>query len=389
MNIKNKFDKLSVKIKSNFKKDYVQGYEKYLQSENQRGNVLMCYITSPFYISSDSNLFYRHQNFQESVAIANVFNSFGYSVDIVPYNKEIDLEKEYDIIFGFGRSFKYSIDQMNYQTCNIFYGTGMHWDQLNQAEAHRLEELKQRRGVEMPATREVSEKDKLDIKEYSDHVIIIGDSPTVKSYEHILKSNEVYTVSNTSFEFLSDYQPRISSPYGYLWMGSGGLVLRGLDVVIEAFSELKHNDIYICGPVSNNEEFISEYEREIGSDNIHLVGFVELESDKFRHLLNNVCFHLYPSASDSAPPGSVTNTMRAGVVPILSEATTPAYLTNDVETLSEISKSEIKRAVKKTSSIKRKRVSRLSKNFSRIAENKFSIDAFKSKFERTLHDILQ
>lgn len=40
----------------------------------------------------------------------------------------------------------------------------------------------------------------------------------------------------------------------FLWFGSGGMVHKGLDLVLEAFAEMPEYHLTVCGPVSREQD---------------------------------------------------------------------------------------------------------------------------------------
>lgn len=64
----------------------------------------------------------------------------------------------------------------------------------------------------------------------------------------------------------------------FLWMGSLGLIHKGLDLLLEIFNELPDYNLYICGSTKNEPEFEYLYFDELyRTKNIHTYGFVGVD----------------------------------------------------------------------------------------------------------------
>jgi glycosyltransferase involved in cell wall biosynthesis len=104
----------------------------------------------------------------------------------------------------------------------------------------------------------------------------------------------------------------------YLWLGSTGMVHKGLDLVLEAFSQLPDYNLIVCGPVDKEKDFENAYFKELyRSSNIKTLGFVDLDSKDFLDTIQNTVGLIYPSCSEGQA-GSVISCMHAGLIPIIS-----------------------------------------------------------------------
>ena len=82
----------------------------------------------------------------------------------------------------------------------------------------------------------------------------------------------------------------------FLWLGSGGLVRKGLDLVLDAFAEMPEYDLTVCGPIQRERDFEKAYYKELyQTPNIHTVGWVDIASPEFIEITNNCIGLIYPS----------------------------------------------------------------------------------------------
>jgi glycosyltransferase involved in cell wall biosynthesis len=104
----------------------------------------------------------------------------------------------------------------------------------------------------------------------------------------------------------------------FMWLGSDGLVNKGLDLVLEAFSRTPEHLLTVCGPVEKEEDFEKVYYEELyHTRNIHTIGWVDLEGEKFKEISERCVGLVYPSCSEGQS-GAVVNCIRAGLIPIIS-----------------------------------------------------------------------
>lgn len=104
----------------------------------------------------------------------------------------------------------------------------------------------------------------------------------------------------------------------FLWFGSHGFVHKGLDLVLEAFAEMPDYQLYVCGPLNKEEDFVAAYYKELyQSPNIHAVGWVDVESPEFTMMAKRCLGLVYPSCAE-AGGGNVIVCMHAGLIPLVS-----------------------------------------------------------------------
>jgi glycosyltransferase involved in cell wall biosynthesis len=103
-----------------------------------------------------------------------------------------------------------------------------------------------------------------------------------------------------------------------LWIGSKGFVHKGLDLVLEAFSNLPNHHLTVCGPIDQEKAFEKAYHKELyETPNIHTYGWIDIASESFIKLANSCIGMVYPSCAEGQA-GSVINCLQAGLIPIVS-----------------------------------------------------------------------
>jgi len=93
---------------------------------------------------------------------------------------------------------------------------------------------------------------------------------------------------------------------------------QGLDLVLEAFSEMPDCHLTVCGPVNEEQDFQRLYYRELyETPNIHTVGWVDVADAAFHSIVERCIGVVYPWISERGGV-SVMTCMHAGLIPIVS-----------------------------------------------------------------------
>jgi len=290
------------------------------------GRVLILGKVTPFFMRKGSTQYSNHQSNWKAIAMTQIFNRLGYVVDYYPMAGEPKPPEDlgqYDAVLGWNcRSTFYDVlESVQPETQKILYATEMHWNYQNMKEKERLNQVYERRGVRIEPKRQVPE---YPCSSLVDTMIIMGDEYTIDSYDGYIDDNTpIHTVPNAGFDFITpefDGRNYDTARKNFLWFGGSGLVLKGLDRVLEAFAGLEDVHLYTCGPTTANPDFVDAYETELfETENIHNVGWVDIKSEAFDEVTRKCAYLLYPSGSEAAFPGAVINTMRRGLIPIVTK----------------------------------------------------------------------
>jgi len=105
----------------------------------------------------------------------------------------------------------------------------------------------------------------------------------------------------------------------FLWVGSYGMVQKGLDLVLEAFAEMPELELTVCGRPEKEEDFFKLYESLLkNTTNIHLHGWIDMGTDEFLKIAQTHASVIYPGSGEGGA-GSVIHCMHAGMVPICTK----------------------------------------------------------------------
>jgi glycosyltransferase involved in cell wall biosynthesis len=239
-----------------------------------------------------------------------------YTVDLISWkNDQFVPQKSYNVFIDVRHNMERLAPLLNKDCVKIQHIDLCHMLYNNYAEARRLLELQQRKGVTLPPRR--FERPNLGI-EHADCATIIGNEFAMNTFRYANKS--LYRVPVTNAVLYPSPQGKdFETCHGrYLWLGNGGLVRKGLDLVLDAFAEMPEYHLTVCGPIQQEKDFTRAYYRELyETANIHTVGWVDISSPEFMEITSNCVGFIYPSCSE-AQCGAVITCLHAGLIPIIS-----------------------------------------------------------------------
>lgn len=286
------------------------------------GHVLMSYMVEPFhdgfelpYIQPTSR-----QSTWQAREIAQAFNDLGYAVDVFRLDEPIQPSDfgKYDILFGLEPNFERFAEGLGRETLKIYYATGMHWSQRNPSIQRHLEALRERRGVELAALRTLPETE---AEALADALIVIGDDFTADTYREHVGEKPTYNLYTTTYDFLecgveeTDFE---TARTNFLWFSGGDLANKGLDVTLEVVAEMGEIDLFVCGPLETDVDFVDIYFEELfETENIHPIGWTDVASTQFQKLTAKCGFVIHTGCSEGFP-GSIAHCMRRGLIPVVT-----------------------------------------------------------------------
>ncbi len=279
-------------------------------------NVLLSYVTGPFLSADDSNVFQKHTNQWECFFFASFWLNCGYNVDIIDWdNSSFIPKKSYDIFIDIHSNMERLAPGLNENCKKILHITGAHWLYQNTAEYSRLLDVQARRGITLKPRRLAPPS--LGI-ENADAATILGNDFTRGTFRYAEKplfSLPLASMIEFDFNLNKDFN---SCRNNFLWLGSSGMVHKGLDLVLEAFSQMPEFKLIICGPVHQETDFVGCYYKELfETRNIKTTGWTDVGSPEFSEIIANCTGLIYPSSSEGQA-GSVITCLHAGLIPIIS-----------------------------------------------------------------------
>lgn len=281
-----------------------------------KGNVLLSFIIEPFLRSHDEPISNAHSHDWESFHMAQIFLEMGYCVDVISYlNYEFVPDKDYSLFVSARTNFDRIAARLKQGCIKIVHLDTAHWIYNNQSAYARLLAVQRRRGFALNSVRIIEQNWAM---ENADCAVVLGNEFTIDTFRYAGK--KIYRVP-VSVPVVYDW------PEGknfaicrkhFLWFGSAGFVHKGLDLVLEAFSQMPDLSLTVCGPIDEDEKFKAAYHRELfATANIHTHGWIDVESREFVDIANNCIALVYPSCSEGGG-SSVLTCMHAGLIPIVT-----------------------------------------------------------------------
>jgi glycosyltransferase involved in cell wall biosynthesis len=278
---------------------YLSGREK---------TVLVSYLSDAFF--SDASLFKYNTNRCEMLALCKSLLDLGYSVDVYDcLDFDYKSKKEYDLIIGFGFPYRKAAVKNNGE--RILYCTEAHPNLSIQKEKERIKYFYERHSFKFPLER--SGKYYLE-QDYNiaDKMIVMGEHN--RDYLRELGFNNIYKINPTAIN--TKLVNKINNGRDFIWLGSRGVVHKGLDILIDVFNQLKIT-LHVCGA---DKKYIESKLKMKVNDNIIIHGKVDTNSDYFNdNILKNSSFIIMPSCSEGVSTSVLTG-MRLGLVPVVTHS---------------------------------------------------------------------
>jgi len=308
-----------------------------------RGRVLLSYLLYPFLLDEGEAVPHDHTNYWESLQIAETFLELGYSVDVIDYrNMSFNPTRNYAFFIDIRFNMERLAPILNSDCVKISHHDTAHILFHNTAEQLRLLQLQRRRGMTLKPLQ--LEPTNLAI-EHADYVTIIGNDFTLETYRYAGKPLFPLPVPSAVMYDSPENKDFDAVRVRFIWMGSWGLVHKGLDLLLDAFVRMPQYELYICGPIKQQREFAEAFDTELyNTPNIHTLDWVDVASDYFRELTHSCVGLVYASCSEGQA-GAVITCMHAGLIPIVSRESGVDIDDDYGELLTECTVEEIMEAV--------------------------------------------
>jgi glycosyltransferase involved in cell wall biosynthesis len=281
-----------------------------------KGNVLLSYRIEPFLLKPRQSMPNDHTWYWEVWQIAQTFLDLGYNVDVIQFhNDKFVPQKHYAFFIDIRHRMEALAPKLNKDCIKIFHVDIANMVFRNAAECNRLLELQRRKGITLKPQR--FEVPNLGI-EYADCAIVLGNDFTTDTFKYAKKPMYRIPISSPSVYPYPEKKDFEAVRKRFLWFGGSALVLKGLDLVLDAFAQMPEYHLTVCGPVSNDKEFEQAFYKELyETPNIHTYGWINVSSPDFIEVTNNCLGLVYPSVSEGQS-GAVISCLQAGLIPILS-----------------------------------------------------------------------
>jgi hypothetical protein len=257
----------------------------------------------------------QFSNFGIAQYLARALNELGYTVDIIHYeNVSFVPDRTYDLFIGHGgNNFETIAQHLGRDIPKIYFATGIHWKIWKEHLIARQQECCQRRGSTVPITRMI-EIPEDQAYELADGIICLGNRKAAASF---CGYPLVIPINNSFFPDSFDISGKdfTAGRNRFLFFNGDGNILKGLDLLLEAFTGL---DAHLYVRQTLEYEFEREYWKELHHlHNVHIIPYVPKPSPEFTRLMG-YCNSVISTTCAEGQPGSIIECMSHGMIPILS-----------------------------------------------------------------------
>ncbi|MEL7060123.1 MAG: glycosyltransferase [Acidobacteriota bacterium] len=284
-----------------------------------RGSVLLSYILDPFLLGDDpaqveARMPRTHTHFWEAWTMARTFLEMGRRVDAISWtNGAFEPERAYEVVIDVRLNLERWAPRLPAETLRVLHIDTGHYSFHNPAQRRRLDAVAARRGVPLRGHKLLPENRAIESAQVA---TVMGDRFTQGTYAFAGRPLLHVPISVPHIYPWIEGKDFASASRRFVWFGSGALVHKGLDLVLEAFAGMPELHLTVCGPVRRERDFERAYFRELyETPNIHTYGWIDVGSPAFLELARSTLGLVYPSCSEGGG-GSVYTCMHAGLVPM-------------------------------------------------------------------------
>ena len=228
---------------------------------------------------------------------------------------------DYDLVCSLHGALASVADRLPARTLKILWLTGSSADYQNRREIERIAALAARGRTGYAPNRQMDVGAELAAMDLAERCVILGNEHTLATFAPAHQAKAIRLMPTASRLLPLPPIAPMSGPPEFLWLGGGGAVLKGLDLVLEAFAAMPDLKLHVVGFPAEEPDFDRLYERELYRlPNIRLHGYLRTSGPDFAAVLARTSALLAPSASEGAAT-SVATCLAAGLFPIVSNDT--------------------------------------------------------------------
>ena len=245
----------------------------------------------------------------------------GFTIDVTSFRgAELPTPlPDYDIACSLHGALAGVADRLPARTLKILWLTGSSPDYQNRREMERIAALSARGRTGYAPCRQMDADAELKAMDMADRCVILGNEHTLATFAPRHRAKMIRLMPTASRLLPLVPVAVRNEPPEFLWLGGGGAVLKGLDLVLEAFAAMPDLQLHVVGFPAEEADFDRLYERELYRlPNIRLHGYLRTSGPEFAAVLARSSAILAPSASEGAAT-SVATCLAAGLFPIVSD----------------------------------------------------------------------
>lgn len=287
---------------------------------------LVCYLPEVFNGKSQPKY---HSNFTECYMAAKALHRLGYNVDCASRGKTGIDYSVYDVVYGINcTSFAASFTaDKNITPLRIFYSVGAHTFYNFNVTSIRCKEFYKRHGCWLLGSNHYIPGNGMNYysAHLSDAVICLGDSFVLEKFHEIDGYDKKFRLLPAFFFPVVKSLPKKNFSEcrnSILWFGSGSMQHKGLDIALDFVINNPQYTLHICGGSKQDRVFWKYYTPKIKTNgNIHVHGFVNIESKEFSNILEQCAILLNPSLSESGAVAVLNVLGNGALLPVYSRGT--------------------------------------------------------------------
>ncbi len=284
---------------------------------NQK-TVLLCYTVEMFNITFEKTVY--HANMYHSIQMIKVLIEHGYAIDICKAKSIFDsrkLKRNYAYIIGFGPLYKQIIDE-GIKGKRILLLTENDPFFVKEKYNQRIQYFIERHGKSR--LRHNLRRDTfytLEQIELSDICIAMSSDYNLARISSMMKTYKVHVNALVNYKFIYETKDIPEIRNNFVWFGSAGFIHKGLDILVDVFSQLPQFTLSIYGLNQSERPIVEQYI----TDNIKICGSVDVLSDRFiSEVINRNTFVISASCSEGMNTG-VATCMMHGLIPVMTKET--------------------------------------------------------------------
>lgn len=348
-----------------------------------KGRVLFSYVTHPFLTNGPWN---SHTSYWEGHTMVKTFLERGYAVDVIDSTNQTFIPStRYEFFIDNNINMERLAPLLNPDCFKILHITNAHPNFQNEAAKKRAEALEKRKSASLAPDRNIPLTHGIEI---ADIAVALGNQFTIDTYAFSGKTIIRVPISSTHTFPNPEEKNFERARKNFVWIGGAGLLHKGLDLVLEAFTEMPEYTLTICGKIQPSDALAKIYKRELyQTPNIKTLGFIDPGSSQFKEVYSNSLGVISASCSEGGG-GSVILAMHAGLIPIVNYETSV-----DVEDfgvlISNSTIEEIKKAVLSLASAPTKELQWRTMSAWKYAREHHTRDLFEKQYGTFIDSIIK
>jgi glycosyltransferase involved in cell wall biosynthesis len=285
----------------------------------RRKRALLVYLPRAFASGLGERQLLSHQSLLLCRRMVQVLGELGYEVDVAhKHDRDFAPSRRYQLVIGDRQSWEGAEHFFSPSAIQVFLVTSMSHATHNRNVRRRHDRLLERGRAPIQVRRVYGET--LQALRNADALVGVGNEFTMgtwrEAYDGPIHGFRNFALPGT--DGLVERRDFTRARRSFLYFASGSQMQKGLDLLLEIFPHHPGLELYVCSRFEREEDFCSSYRRELfETENVHPVGWVQVNSPQFLQLVSRCGSVVYPSCSDGQA-GAVVQCLATGLVPLVT-----------------------------------------------------------------------